>query len=723
MNLKIDKHPSSWQDLVVQMIAATKEAITDASLQKKHLHTAVKGRHEKVGGPSSRYSFTLQDDWEPGVNTRVQILLDPTDSKRDIAGTVLSTINKRIILITEIPLPQSALATITLCDATIWLLERLCEALIRLQEGGETSSHMAAKVFDLLPCKEGRGARRATFTTFLPDADQEKALTLGLGSERLLLIGPPGTGKTSTESALAVEYLLAEETVFLLAHTNVALDSAITRVAQYCEQSGNLTWLKEYRLVRLGTSTNLEGELARHITLQGIVDEHLGRLPQERDQLRQEKSDLEERVASLIRELASRKAQWLQRQQELQKHLKAIQRECGSLEAREQVRQKAITTRLETLKRERETVKIQKTTAERNVQMSTDALTVQRETHQRCENALMSKTDELTAFHSRSPAGRLWSRLSGITEQTLEAELEQHRTQLLTVKKAVTALEQHRNTASQHLFEIETHLHLLNQEIQQLLNEQVRLTEDARQLLKLNIQCTEDERQIQAGDAEMKAAEADMTITQQHHRQIIARLEAIEEVQGQEAAHVLGHARLIGATLTGLTTNPHLRERLFGAVLIDEASMASLAHMLVAASHATKHVGLFGDPNQLVPIIHLTDKRVRPLAAYWLGTDLFSHLKVTLTDADAGRKQTVLLSQQSRMLPEIAAPVSQFIYGGRLKNRLTSQRIPLRLEPHPEWPLILLDTSDGNRENHEDEEQDYETKRPRVVRQSIMRTT
>ncbi len=241
------RHIPAWEHLLAQMIEGTQQAITDATLQKTR-HTLTNGTLEKTAPGGSRYRFQLTSEWEPRANTSLQIELDPDDPEHTIAGTVLAVQNTSITLVTEQPLPQALLSQVTCFESTIWLLQRLLQALLRLQEQGETPSQLGAKTFGLLPCAEGTGNRQAQITTFAPDSDQERAIAMGMASERLLLLGPPGTGKTATESALALEYLLAGKTVLLVAHTNVALDTAMSRVKDFCEHSGNAHLLQEHQV-------------------------------------------------------------------------------------------------------------------------------------------------------------------------------------------------------------------------------------------------------------------------------------------------------------------------------------------------------------------------------------------------------------------------------------------------------------------------------------------
>src|SRR5690242_18230321 len=160
--MKNTLHPE-LERTILDMIEAIKEAIADANRSKTR-YTAVRGQHHTSGAGGSYYTFLLEDDWEPGPNISVLIEIDPDDPERTIPGTILSTLNAHITLVTETPLPQAALAEITLFEATVWLLEKLRTAVIALRERGETPAQMAAKTFGLLPSYEGTGQRKARIT-------------------------------------------------------------------------------------------------------------------------------------------------------------------------------------------------------------------------------------------------------------------------------------------------------------------------------------------------------------------------------------------------------------------------------------------------------------------------------------------------------------------------------------------------------------------------------
>ena len=452
-------------------------------------------------------------------------------------------------------------------------------------------------------------------------------------------------------------------------------------------------------------SKDLVSKDYQDITLQGIVDQQLGELAQEREALQQEQSNLEATLAHLARHLMPQKQRWWQRKAAIQIRLETNRQEYASCEIREKQRLTTIETRLYTLHEEHRDKREQQKTATQTAQMATTQLSIQSATCKACELVFQSKERELASFHASSFVDHLLARLSGVTEQSLIAEREQTQMHLKEAQQMVITHEQQRNTAYRLASQLGTQLLVLEQEEKRLLRAHKQETDDAKHLQVLAAKIIQDEQQLQAGETEMSLAEMESIKIQRRYNQVMTRLNEIEDQQRLVVSQVITNAKVIGTTLTGITTSPYLRGKLFDAVLIDEASMVSLAVVLVAAARARRSVMLFGDPNQLSPIVQLRNKKAMSRAAYWLGTNLFSHLHVTLEDADARRKQVVFLSQQSRMLPEIAATVSQFIYGGRLKNRMAPDRIPLQLSPYPASPLLLIDTSDVDRGKGKDETQ------------------
>jgi hypothetical protein len=696
-----------------EMLAGIKEAIVEANRDAPR-HTAVGGELQTTSVAGSTYRFTLaeNDDWEPGQNTSVEIPLDPADPQHTVMGTILSALNGRIVLVTEIPLPDRLLTRLTLIEATTWLLDKLREALVTIQQQGETPAQMGAKTFGLLPGHEGRGQPSVRIPSFAPNPEQLAAIALGMESERIILAGAPGTGKTATEAALIMEWLQAGKTVLLLAHTNRTLDSAMARLRDFCEQSGLAHFVRDQRMVRLGTPKDLVGDAYRELTLPGIVDQLLGRLPQERDHLQEVQRELESRRTRLEQALPERRSAWRKQREALQKKLTTPRQKRATLEAQEQSWRENRALRLANIPADRRTTQTDQETAQQALQDWTETLSALKEARDACQQALDRASEEEAAFRTHSAASRLLHRLRGITEESLARKVEECRAALLEAEQAVATHEQEHLAVTQAVERAGMRLTALEEEERHLRNEEQQETTQTPRIRELTAQIEEAERAVQQGDAEERAAEEEVEEMRHASRRITERLEEIAAEQRAVAPRVIAEAQLIGATLTALTTSPYLRDRLFDAVVIDEASMVSLVMMLVAVTHATRHVAVVGDPRQLAPIVNVKNEREAPRAVRWLGTDLFAYLQVRLADADAGRNQVVFLSRQSRMLPEIAAVVSRFFYDGRLQNHLDPDRVPLRLSPHPDWSLMLVNTGDQDRGKGKDEDKVCRARRP-----------
>jgi hypothetical protein len=718
MSIPLEQHPDDLEGLFEQVLEAVRQAIEEAK-KDNPIHTATGGRPETRGG-NTLYTFTLEDEWEPEANSSMQVFLDPEDPERTIAGTVLSVLNGIITFATESPLPQTALTKVSLQENTVWLLERLLASLQAIQAQGEAPACMISKLFSLVPCTEGRGQPHVQIATFTPDDDQVRAVALGMASERAFIVGPPGAGKTSTECLLALEHLHAGKTVYLLAFTNVALDNAMKRLKQYCEASGQAHLIREHRLVRVGKTKDLVGEEYSNITLQGIVDQQMGTLVKERNTLQQEQSDLEELIARLSRTLVQQQEDWDAQKAKLHKRLEDVKAERQPLEQKETERLQPIRARLKGIDEQRHTQQQQRQAAKDQVRAWSREL--QGDQRQRiigkqaaydaCQQQLLSKRNTLRLFQAQPWWKRALARLDGITATVLSAAVSQAEQDVEAAREAVEWCEQNRVAYEQRVQAAEREIDRLKDEEMKQRAKLAIETPEGRRIKKLIAQIQADELAIQKGDADLAEALEEVERHTRTHARVVARLSIIEEEERSLTARVLGDARLIGATLTGLTTNPHLRTRVLDAVIVDEASMASMGMLVVAAAHAFQHVNLVGDPLQLAPIVKVKNQGAAPHALYWLGTDIFSHLGLTLADADAGTNQVVLLSQQSRMVPQIAEPDSRYIYGGRLKNRPDPERKILQVHPLPECPLLLVDTSDVDRGKRRGEPKICTTARP-----------
>lgn len=148
---------------------------------------------------------------------------------------------------------------------------------------------------------------------------------------------------------------------------------------------------------------------------------------------------------------------------------------------------------------------------------------------------------------------------------------------------------------------------------------------------------------------------------------------------------------LVAATLSKVVVSDDLCDATYDHVLVDEASMAQLPQVVLAAGLAPR-VSVFGDVRQLPPVVTSGDDDV----GRWLGRDVFETAGVTAAiESGAGDARLHLLRRQYRSHPAIAAVTNEFAYGGRLESApATAGHVTLAgAGPAPGVPVVLWDTA------------------------------
>ena len=152
-----------------------------------------------------------------------------------------------------------------------------------------------------------------------------------------------------------------------------------------------------------------------------------------------------------------------------------------------------------------------------------------------------------------------------------------------------------------------------------------------------------------------------------------------------------GTPGLVAATLSKVVVSGELCDGAYDHVLVDEASMAQLPQVVLAAGLAPR-LAVFGDVRQLPPVVTSGDSAVSD----WLGRDVFTTSGVA-SAIESGRPdlRLHLLRRQYRAHPAIAAVTNRFAYGGRLESApATAANVALAgADPAPGAPVVLWDTS------------------------------
>ena len=167
---------------------------------------------------------------------------------------------------------------------------------------------------------------------------------------------------------------------------------------------------------------------------------------------------------------------------------------------------------------------------------------------------------------------------------------------------------------------------------------------------------------------------------------------------------LMRQSRLVATTLAKVCTSDLLDGKTFDAVVLDEASMASLPYILVMAAKAETQMVIAGDPMQLPPI----SQSEKPQAKLWMETDIYALASGAKTANDlfvwhdTNPEFTCFFDTQYRMPDQLAALISDVFYEGRLvngsseKKKKRAQASPIQvIDTSPNDPVITTKTGTG----------------------------
>lgn len=177
---------------------------------------------------------------------------------------------------------------------------------------------------------------------------------------------------------------------------------------------------------------------------------------------------------------------------------------------------------------------------------------------------------------------------------------------------------------------------------------------------------------------------------------------SISEIDGKLAQvekAVIANASIIGATLTKVYLSDDIHERKFDSVILDEASMAPIPALWVAALLAEKNLVLVGDFRQLPPIVLSAKESTKK----WLGRDVFEASGVQAAwESGQHPEHFIQLNVQRRMFREIADVANRFYDDAKL---ITPEEAPNGYDKFEswynfDWPhddrVVLVDTESLN---------------------------
>lgn len=251
---------------------------------------------ERVGRAEESwlYRFVVNEDLNLRDDTPIRVT-----AGQEVSGVIVSFKDGVLLVALEQDIGlEIAAARLNVDDS--FLVERLKESLEKVRDGAAEFNRSAAnRVLGLAhpetaeaephPLINGDGAL---------NADQIRAVRLSLGSNTIFVWGPPGTGKTTTLARIVEAHYRAGRSVLLVSNTNIAVDTALERVAERLKGEPEF---HQGLVIRQGPV--VKEELRRRFGPQVILEEivvQLGEgLRSEKDALTREAASLEAEERSL----------------------------------------------------------------------------------------------------------------------------------------------------------------------------------------------------------------------------------------------------------------------------------------------------------------------------------------------------------------------------------------------------------------------------------------
>ncbi|VVB96230.1 ATP-dependent RecD-like DNA helicase [uncultured archaeon] len=551
--------------------------------------------------------------------------------------------------------------------------------------------------------------------------DQQKALQSAIGRNLTFIWGPPGTGKTRTIGTIT-EYLHREKrTVLIVSHTNTAVDQAIKHVAftlHYQLPEGVLLRIGEVRDEALASDYP-------DVLLKKQVERQSKELVGQRDKLISQKQVLADELNPLENQISV--IEWVADSTSdifsAQKQLEILNKKENELLSfgEEQEKPVEIAQRIASLRKEinyyppidkqkLDFVKLSTKIASLDSQISD-----QKALLDDAEKILTqsSNTGALMRFFKRLPKPEdQQANVINLKMQIADLVIEHKKAQdFLKVKQSVlnhteiliaevSKIEQVKNLRSDAKA-------LRSKLSSTLANTLERLTKwgfinttptGVEEMLALVLK-THSEVAARFADVNLPMLKEKASAMRSEIARLSSEIALIEDVLSQVEKAVIAKASIIGATLTKTYLSDDIQERKFDTVILDEASMAPIPALWVAALLADKNLIIVGDFKQLPPIV-LSDN---PLTKKWLGEDIFQVSGVrALWEKKEPPEYFIPLTEQRRMLPQIAEIANQF-YDGILRtpvNLHSSSYEELYQWFNKDWghdkPVLLVDSGSLN---------------------------
>ena len=577
------------------------------------------------------------------------------------------------------------------------------------------------------------------------NADQQEAVASSLGRNATFIWGPPGTGKTQTIASIAEQLYRRGRSVLLVSHTNTAVDQAILRIAEGIDVSE----LAQGRVLRVGEPHDLRfnDEKNKELLLKTHKDRKQKELAARRDVCEEERKTAAGKVirVSKLVDICEWKAEAEEDIPAMRHELEEIQSgEAGIEKGRAERSKLEIQAKQWGAAAEAARYAMSRSSKAASLDKQISQAFPARATLEAELRDSEAKLHQAHATYTETVAvgwlTRQWKglpppdkqkmlvetltankqakmqRLDSLNGQIAQAEskrsaflaqIEEFRRKYCTEPQDV--LQEADKCAarladySANLKQLQDQFFTRRMQLEELLRPRLlalrewNLTHDSRrdaEGMLAGIETAFARAAIETEGTDLQSLKAERDTLNNRIRSLEAELQTIEAAMKQVEAVVIREATVVAATLTGAYLRDSIQSRRFDTVILDEASMAPIPALWVAASVATSNAVVVGDFKQLPPIVISTTD----VARQWLGRDIFEVAGVqSMTNHPP---HLVALHIQHRMHPQISAIPNSLIYGGILRDakETTSKATDNELLKwyQRDWgydnPVLLVDT-------------------------------
>ncbi|MHC4328317.1 MAG: AAA domain-containing protein, partial [Planctomycetota bacterium] len=690
-------------------------------------------RLAQIGG-SFQYQFVIENILNVPGDTPGDLYIPGRDS---IPVTVISVDGMVIILSVSIDL-GTYVPTARLQSNLAHLMRKLIE---RIESKADSPNDAGNRILNGI--SSGVPIEPTEWVRSHLNADQQKAVCSSLGLSTTFIWGPPGTGKTMTIGEIGGQSLNLAQSLLVVSHTNTAVDEALLNIGDYVP----LDILETGRVLRVGESKSPVLNSRANLLLQTHVDKRSQELAEKRDALKDELASLIEDVKQFTRSLDI--AEWVSIAEaditkmetewrqicEMGGELESLQTKLDTAKESQSYWENAASEAHATISLKKQIAslladlnKIEESIAEAKAQLTN------LDTELSQAKKLMYETRSVgwltRKWRGLPPPDEQLAKVESLTTQhdqatenldsiTAESEKLRHRKKNLEEEVGVF-FEKYQREPSEVLKEAKRQQELA-EDLKRQISEVSKLCSKKRSSLHYELEdrwATLHEfdlvevhqdtistmlEQIRHAyeNAQQMVKSMDILELQQKRESADQRIRAINiEIDSIEAALkrvedlVIADAAIVATTLTRAYLRDSIQNRMFDIVVLDEASMAPIPALWIAAGLARSKIILVGDYKQLPPIV-LSNHN---LAEKWLGRDIF---EVADVDHRQGRSCFVSLTEQHRMHPQISLIPNKLVYSGMLTDgEGTESTASLDTWYRRDWgrdrPVLLVDTESTN---------------------------